>query len=52
MPCSISVSTYEDDRGWGFELIGKVVDGADTYMRVMNYGHLDREKNWEIVIKE
>src|SRR3990167_8056605 len=39
MPCSISVSPYEDNRGWGFELIGKVVDGADTYMRVMNYGH-------------
>ena len=51
MPCSISISPYQDNRGWGFNLIGKVIDGEDTYIKVRNYGHLtDRERDWEILV--
>lgn len=49
MPLSVSVSPYQDDKGWGWTLTGTVIDGADTYQRVLNYGHqVEREQDWAL----
>ena len=48
MPCSISVSPYENDRGWGFELRARVIDAGVEYQRVRNYGDEDyRDSAWD-----